>query len=199
MKRKKHVESVVVKYANYLRDVMPLVASKSRYPKLAEYEHQIALLEDREKRAELIKEFGIEKANNMPKYTARSVHTQVWRAMQYLVEKGEVKKIGKCYYPVSEEGLILYEILLNNIILASPKVHIISRTAFAISIEKGQSVDDMKAVLKSCVGEEFLFGSVVQDDVILILLAPEAPKELLAEFVSWVSDAYVSQHSKKRK
>ena len=199
MGRKGQGENVVITYANYLREIMPLVASESRYPKLEQYEYQVAQLVEKEKKMELIAKYGYENIDNFPKYTSRSVHTQVWRAMQYLVKIGEAKKIGKCYYPVSEQGLVLYEILLNNIKLASPKVHIISGTSFAISIEKGQYIDKMKTALKSCLGEDFLFGVLAQDDILLILLSPEAPKELLAEFISWVSDAYSYQHSKKNK
>ena len=74
-----------------------------------------------------------------------------------------------------------------------------SGTAFVIAVEAGQNVEDMKSALQSCLGDEYLFGVFAQDDLLLILLSPDAPKALLAEFVSWVSDAYAAQHSGKHR
>ena len=193
MGRKANSGKVVETYARYLREVMPLVASSTRYPKLVQYEYHVAKIVERNKNKELIEQYGEEAVDKLCKYTARDVHTPVGRAMRFLVASGEAKKIGKCYYPVSEEGLILYEILLKNVKRASPKVHVIGSTAVAISIGPGQNVKEIKSVLKSCLGEEYLFGVFVQDDLVLILLSPETPKALFAEFFSWVSDAYFAQ------
>ena len=198
MGRKANSGKVVETYARYLREVMPLVASSTRYPKLVQYEYHVAKMVEKEKNRELLEQYGEEKLDSLYKYTARDVHTQVGRAMRLLVATGEVKKIGKCYYPVSEEGLILYEILLKNVKLASPSVHVIGSTAIAISIVPGQEAQDIKSALKSCLGEEYLFGTFVQDDLVLVLLSPATPKALFAEFFSWVSDAYFAQRKKNK-
>lgn len=195
MGRKAYKGKVVEEYAGYLREIMPLIASTTRFPKRIQYEYQVAKMVEKKRNRELIEQYGKEKTDGFYKYTARDVHTQVGRALQLLVAAGEVRKIGKCYYPVTQEGLFLYEIFLKNVRLASSTVHVISGTAIAISIIPGQEAREIKSALRSCLGEENLFGALVQDDLVLILLSPETPQALFAEFSSWVSDAYRAQHT----
>ena len=56
----------------------------------------------------------------------------------------------------------------------------------------------MKSALQSSLGNENLFGIFVQDDLMLILLSPNAPADLIAELISWVKDAYNSQQKNKK-
>lgn len=193
MEKKAPKKSVKLQYVGYLRQALPLVASSSRYPKLVQYEHQVAKLVERERNIESSKNKKSEDDTKRYHYTARDVHTPVWRAMQYLVTIGEAVKIGRCYYPASENGMALYQSLCDNILLTSPDLHVISRTAYAITISPGQERCKIKETLVLCLGEENLFGSLIQDDIVVVLLSPNAPTELIAEFSSWIKDAYESQ------
>ena len=190
---------IMLEYVGYLREVLPLVASASRYPKLAEYEYRVAKLLEHKLNKQLFE--SKEYSDNIKpyRYDARSVHTQVWRAMQYLVKIGVVEKIGTHYYPAGESGTIHFQIFSDGIRLSSPNVHIISSTAYAITIEPNQEINELKSVMKSCLGEENLFGIFVQNELMLVLISPTAPTDLIAEFTSWVKDAYDIQRRQKVK
>lgn len=193
MEKKVEKKSVKLEYVGYLRQALPLVASSSRYPKLVQYEYQVAKLVEHERNKELSKNQKCEDDTKRYHYTARDVHTPVWRAMQYLVKIGEAVKIGRCYYPASENGIALYQSLCDNILLTSPDLHVISRTAYAIAISPGQEYKKIKETLVLCLGTENLFGTLIQDDIAIILLSPTAPTELIAELSSWIKDAYKTQ------
>ena len=198
MKKKDSSQSVAHIYAEYLRQVMPAVLTTCRSPKLAQYEYSVAKIVEKEINKKIAEEHGYDETKFV-KLSSRDVHTPVWRGMQLLLKTKEVIKIGKTYYFASDDGVFFYKLLRDNIRFDRENVHIISKTAYAISIEAGQETSKIKSTLRSCLGSEYLFGVFVQDSTVLILLTNEAPSELIAEFMSWVRDAYHYQYSKQKK
>ena len=193
MGRKKKQTSVTNTYVKYLRDVLPLVATDTRYPKLVDYERHVASLVAHDRNKEMLQ-------NNPDAtpvtYTARDVHTQVWRAMQVLCQAGEVLYINGHYYPASEDGVLLFALLRDNIPLRSPAVHIISGTTYALAITPEYDLQKIEFTLQACLGKENLFGFFIQNNILVILLSPAAPPALLAELAAWVKDAYWYQSKK---
>ena len=174
--------STTGEYAEILLELIPLVSSTNRYPILADYERAVANFLNTHR--PLVDDL----------YTSRSVHTQVRRAMLLLRDAKKVIKIGKCFYLAMEDQYYRYELLSKHIRFAKPGVHIISHTSFAIAIEPGQKIEDLKSAITAFVCPKHLFGVLIQDDIMLILVKPETPKDIIAHLAEAVRDAYNSQH-----
>jgi hypothetical protein len=174
--------STTGEYAEILTEVIPLVSSKNRHPRLADYERAVANLLNTTR--PLVDEL----------YSSRGVHTQVRRAMLHLLKEKKVIKIGKCFYPAMENQYYRYELLSKHIRFAKPSIHIISHASFAVAIEPGQDTNEIKSAITAFVCPKFLFGVFLQDDIALILVNPETPKDIIAHFAEAVRDAYDSQH-----
>ena len=179
--------STTGEYAEILLEVIPLVSSQNRHPILADYERAVANLLNTSRLVE-------EKL-----YSSRGIHTQVRRAMLHLLKAKKVIKIGKCFYPAMENQYYRYELLSNHIRFAKPSIHIISHASFAVAIEPGQEVNEIKSAITAFVCPKHLFGVLIQDDIALILVNPETPKDIIAHLAEAVRDAYNSQHPSPEK
>ena len=173
--------STTGEYAEYLLEVIDLVASNNRYPILADYERAVANLLNRGRPLEDI-------------YTSRSIHTQVRRAMQLLLQLGKAIQIGRYFYPAMDNQQLQYDLLCNHIRLSKPVLHVISSTSYALAIEAGQNIEEIKSTITEFLGKEKVFGVFIQDDIMLVLVNPDMPQDMIAHLSAAVRDAYYEQH-----
>jgi hypothetical protein len=169
-------------YVEYLLDVIDLVASNNRRPILADYERAVAnFLNSRRPLSGKL-------------YTSRDVHTQVRRAMHHLLQVGKAIQIGRYFYPAMENQHFKYELLYKHVHLSKPVIHVISSTSYALAIEAGQDISELKSAITEFLDPKNLFGVFIQDDIMLLLVDPEIPKEIIAHLTQAVRDAYYEQH-----
>jgi hypothetical protein len=181
----------------WVRAIMDSVYEKYDYPNQTKYEEAVAAYRNQ--------------TENIPEpyeLTKNNVHSQVGRAIEHLIQSGEMfSPKDKVYIPNTSKGRKKYSQILirDNIKIRSSEVLLVSDLMFAIAIDENQLKENGEMVRKyfmDLIGEDRCFSIAILTDILLITFRPFDTKDEETEFFddigNFINSAYDYQEIKQK-
>ena len=183
MGRNGEYKNVGSEYIRMVRAVLEHIYPQNLYPRLVDYEQAVAEYKNRN---ELVLHGA---------FTKRDVHTQVYRAVKQLEQMGELIHIGRYYYPADIYNFrIGLEDFKKNVKLAKGTLATISGTTYAIALENGQEVEQVKRNVMYFLRDVNVFNLIFIDNTLIIIMNDMTTVEYITELRSCIELAYEYQH-----